>query len=163
MPGTLTLQSIVPGTVVLNYTAGATFNSGTIFQWRSDTGVVTSQAVVVGQNTFTSIPGGIQMIFWVTSLTLAGAFIGITAPVIILGTTSQIGAGKPVTLSWRTDLTNFISQVIGSDLERASVPVNQRGYWYQQRWESKAQNVRLYFGDFKLHARIHGRGQAVVT
>lgn len=163
MPGVLTQKIVEAGTITLTYAPGTTFSSGTIHEWRSNTGLVTTRAVVVGDNIFTSIPGGIRLVYWVEALNSGGALIGITPPVIILGTVPQIGAGSPVTLSWRTDVTDFITQVIGSDLERASVPVNMRGYWYQQRWESNAQNVRLYFSDMKLHARIHGRGQQVAT
>ena len=163
MPGTLTLKVHEPGTVTLKYVAGTTFSSGTIHQFRSDTGAITKQAIVVGDNTFTSIPGGIRLVFWVEALNSSGALIGVTAPVILFGTVPKIGAGSPVTLSWRTDVSDFLSQIIGSDLERASVLVNMRGYWYQQRYESNAQNVRLFFSDMKLHARIHGRGQQVAT
>jgi len=158
MSGTLSLNSLVDGTISLQYTPAATFSSGTLYWHRNDTGVLGSQAVTSGINTITSIPNGVTVTAYVSALDSTPAFLGTTAPVIV--STSRVYTTDPMMhFRWRTELISWQDAEISTEIQRVAYPVNVRGFWYQQQLQCRTQNKRLKFSMMKLQALIHGRGE----
>ena len=160
--GTLAFTSYVNGTLILGYTPGTSFDNGTIYLHRRDTGTLTTQAVASGANTFTSLPNGIRYTAWVTAFDSTPTLLGATTPVYMY-LAGPYSANPQFTIEWRTDRQDWQSLNLETTINRHSIPVNVRGYWYQQRIKCTAQNQRLIFSDMKLHMRIHGRGEEVAA
>jgi len=158
MPGTLAVQYMSGTSLLLTFTAGATFDSGTLYYSRSDTGVTATQAVVSGDNTITGLAGGIRVIAWVVSVDAASALLGSTNAVTLTTIRGTVVGQDKIILEWRTDKTDWQEAEIATDLERATYPVDVRGFYFQQNIHCRTQNKRLTFSGLKLHERIQGRG-----
>jgi len=163
MAGTLRLEAINNGTVNLQFTPDADFDSGSLYYWRSDTGAWSSAAAVSGRNTVSSLANGIRVMFTVMELDSGGTVIGLTAPVTFLMPRGAVDDGDSLALQWRTDRHDWQGINLDAGADRLVVPTNVRGYWYQQRIRCRAQNRRLTLSTLKLHVRIHGRGESAVS
>ena len=159
MPGTLSVQYMSGTSLLLTYAAGADFDSGTLYYWRSDTGVTATQIAISGDNTITGLAGGIRVIAWVVSVDAASALLGSTNPVTLTTIRGTVIGQSKIILEWRTDKTDWQQAEIATDLERATYPVDVRGFYYQQNIRCRTQNKRLVFSGLKLHERIQGRGE----
>lgn len=158
MSGRLVLSSVQDGTITLNYTPASTFDSGTLYWYRDDTGVLGSQAVSSGANTITSIANGTGVTIYVSALDSTPAFLGTTAPILV-STARAYTTDPKLELRWRTENTDWQEAEISSEVQRIAYPVNVRGFWYQQNLRCRAQNKRIKVSMMKLQALIHGRGE----
>jgi len=160
--GTLTLEYATAGSLVLRFTPASTFSTGTLEWHRSDTGALTSQAIVSGLTTLSSLPGGTRVSAFALSYNGAGALLGNTIPLFLTAPAAALGTDEPFKLEWRTDRQDWDEQDLGSELQRVSIPFNKRGFWHQLRVTSYGQNVRLIISDIRLHMRVHGKNQEMV-
>jgi len=160
MPGTLASQYVSGTSWLLTYTPGTTFSSGTLYYWRSDTGVTATQAVTSGVNTISGLVGGIKVIAYAIAIDASGDPLGATNPSLVSTLRGTVTGQDKIILRWKTDKTDWEEAEIATDLERATYPVGIRGHYYQQNVICRTQNKRLTFSGLKLHERIHGRGEA---
>lgn len=160
--GTISLiQITTTGSIVVRFDPADDFDSGVLTVENTRTGTVVTSVVTEGSNTIANLDGATRYIVYVESYDDTTVYLGTSNHLLVTTPSMMNGSAWPVVeTQWRTDRIDWqtVYSSLGDD-QRITLPVNSRGYWYQQKMRCTEQNARIVLYGIKLNMRVKGRGE----